>query len=28
MRNCNFFTLSDGRFAKVTIYMSGENPLV
>ena len=28
MRNCNFFVLQDGRFAKVTIYMSGENPLV
>ena len=28
MRNCNFFVLGDGRFAKVTIYMSGENPLV
>ena len=28
MRNCNFFVLRDGRFAKVTIYMSGDNPLV
>jgi ketosteroid isomerase-like protein len=28
MRNCNFFVLSDGRFEKVTIYMSGDNPLV
>ena len=28
MRNCNFFVLRDGLFAKVTIYMSGENPLV
>ena len=28
MRNCNFFVLRDGRFGKVTIYMSGENPLV
>ncbi len=28
MRNCNFFVLRDGQFAKVTIYMSGENPLV
>ena len=28
MRKCNFFVLRDGRFGKVTIYMSGENPLV
>ena len=28
MRNCNFFVSRDGRFGKVTIYMSGENPLV
>jgi len=28
MRNCNFFVLRAGRFAKVTIYMSGDNPLV
>ena len=28
MRNCNFFVLQNGRFKKVTIYMSGENPLV
>ena len=28
MRNCNFFVLQGGKFAKVTIYMSGENPLV
>ena len=28
MRNCNFFVLKDGRFSKVTIYMSGDNPLV
>jgi ketosteroid isomerase-like protein len=28
MRNCNFFVLQDARFNKVTIYMSGENPLV
>ena len=28
MRNCNFFVLQNGRFSKVTIYMSGENPLV
>ena len=28
MRNCNFFVLREGLFAKVTIYMSGENPLV
>ena len=28
MRNCNFFVLQDGRFKKVTIYMSGDNPLV
>ena len=28
MRNCNFFVLQDGHFSKVTIYMSGENPLV
>ena len=28
MRNCNFFVLQGGHFSKVTIYMSGENPLV
>ena len=28
MRNCNFFVLEEGRFSKVTIYMSGDNPLV
>ena len=28
MRNCNFFELEDGLFKLVTIYMSGENPLV
>jgi ketosteroid isomerase-like protein len=28
MRNCNFFQIDDGRFKTVTIYMSGENPLV
>ncbi len=28
MRNCNFFEIEDGRFKRVTIYMSGENPLV
>ncbi len=28
MRNCNFFEMKDGRFARVTIYMSGANPLV
>jgi hypothetical protein len=28
MRNCNFFELEDGLFKRVTIYMSGENPLV
>ena len=28
MRNCNFFVLQNGQFSKVTIYMSGENPLV
>ena len=28
MRNCNFFVLREGRFAKVAIYMSGDNPLV
>ena len=28
MRNCNFFVLQNGHFSKVTIYMSGENPLV
>ena len=28
IRNCNFFVLEDGRFARVTIYMSGANPLV
>lgn len=28
MHNCNFFAVEDGRFKTVTIYMSGENPLV
>lgn len=28
MRNSNFFVVDDGRFARVTIYMSDENPLV
>ncbi len=28
MRNCNFFELEDCLFKRVTIYMSGENPLV
>jgi len=28
MRNCNFFVVKNGQFSKVTIYMSGENPLV
>jgi len=28
MRNCNFFVLQDGLFAEVTIYMSGDNPLI
>ncbi len=28
MRNCNFFELRDGLFTRVTIYMSGANPLV
>jgi len=28
MRNCNFFVLDGARFSKVTIYMSGDNPLV
>ena len=28
MRNCNFFELEEGLFKLVTIYMSGENPLV
>ena len=28
MRNCNFFHIEDGRFKTVTIYMSGDNPLV
>lgn len=27
MSNCNFFTVENGLFTKVTIYMSGENPL-
>jgi ketosteroid isomerase-like protein len=25
--NCNFFTLADGKFARVSIYMMGENSL-
>lgn len=28
MRNCNFFKVEDGRFRRVTIYMTDENPLV
>ena len=28
MNNCNFFVVEDGRFARVTVYMSDENPLV
>ncbi len=28
MRNCNFFQVEDGRFKRVTIYMTDENPLV
>ena len=28
MRNCNFFTLENGLFKRVTIYMTGQNPLV
>jgi ketosteroid isomerase-like protein len=28
MRNCNFFQIEDGRFKRVTIYMTDENPLV
>ena len=28
MRNCNFFTIKNGLFQTVTIYMSNENPLV
>ena len=28
MRNCNFFRIEDGRFKRVTIYMTDENPLV
>ncbi len=28
MRNCNFFIIENGRFKKVNVYMSGENPLV
>ena len=28
MRNCNFFEIEDGKIERVTIYMSGENPLV
>ncbi|MEZ5102793.1 MAG: nuclear transport factor 2 family protein [Thermoleophilia bacterium] len=28
MRNCNFFEVEDGRFSRVTIYMSDESPLV
>ncbi len=27
MRNCNFFEVEGGVFKRVTIYMSGENPL-
>ena len=26
-RNCNFFTVEDGRFAAISVYMSGENTL-
>jgi len=26
-RNCNFFTLRDGRFTAISVYMSGENTL-
>jgi hypothetical protein len=25
--NCNFFTVTDGRFSTVTVYMAGENTL-
>ena len=28
MNNCNVFVIEDGRFARVTVYMSDENPLV
>ena len=28
MCNYNFFVVQDGRFKKVTIYMSGDNPLL
>ena len=28
MRNCNFFQVEGGRFKRVTIYMTDENPLV
>ena len=28
MRNCNFFSLENGLFKQVTIYMTDENPLV
>ena len=28
MRNCNFFQVENGLFKRVTIYMTGENPLV
>ena len=28
MRNCNFFEVENGRFSRVTIYMSDESPLV
>ncbi len=28
MNNSNFFVIEDGRFARVTVYMSDENPLV
>jgi ketosteroid isomerase-like protein len=28
MNNCNFFVVENGRFARVTVYMSDESPLV
>ena len=28
MLNCNFFVVENGLFKKVTVYMSGENPLI
>ena len=28
MLNCNFFVVEQGLFKKVTVYMSGENPLI